>query len=247
VNGATLRPVVVAALRFAGIVVWSGVCSLMGVLAAFVSSEWPLDVARKLWAPIVLRIAGTRVERRGHPDVEIRPPCVFVANHQSMLDIPVVLSQVPVNLRFVSKQALAWVPLLNLYMWRTRMIFVDRSNPARAYASLDRGAERIRDGVSVVVFAEGTRSQDGRLRPLKRGAFRMALMAGVPIVPLAVEGTRDVLPSGSVRIRPGRVGFAVGEPISSAALPRGDEGIERLRHEAFVRLTALHATLASRA
>lgn len=234
-----------AALRFVGIVAWSGVCSLLGVLVAFLSSEWPLDVARKLWAPLVLRIAGIRVERRGRSDFEIQPPCVFVVNHQSMLDIPVVLSQVPVNLRFVSKHVLAWVPLLNLYMWRTRMIFVNRSDPARAYASLDRGAERIRDGVSVVVFAEGTRSRDGHLRPLKRGAFRLARTAGVPVVPLAVDGTRDVLRPGSVRIRPGTVRFAVGDPIPSAALPPGDPGIEHLRHEAFARLNALHEGLAS--
>lgn len=235
---------IVQLLRGVSIILWSGVCALLGFVVAFVSAEGSLDVARKLWAPWTLRLAGMTVERGPGAPVETKRPCVFVCNHQSMLDIPVVLSQMPFNLRFVAKMALAWVPILNLYMWRTKMVFVKRTDPASAYRSLERAADRIRDGVSVVVFAEGTRSKDGQVRSLKRGAFRLARRAGVPIVPLAIDGTRHVLPSGSIRVRPGPVRFVVGAPIPSASFTDDDAGVEALRAAVSARLVELHAHVA---
>jgi len=232
-----------SAIRLLAIVGWSAGCAALGVGLAFFSPDWPLDLARGTWAPLVLRILGVRVERLDRGDIDPNQPYVFVTNHQSMADIPVLLSQLPINVRFVAKHALARVPLLNLYMWRTRMIFVNRSDPTSAYRSLDRASERIRDGISVLVFAEGTRSRDGEIRPLKRGAFRMARKAGVPVVPIAIEGTRHVLPSGSLQLRPGRARVIFGEPIPSTGYPLGDEGVESMRSDLSTRVRQLHDRL----
>ena len=143
------------------------------------------------------------------------------------------------NMRFVLKKALLYVPFLNLYVWRTKMIWVDRSNPKQAYKSLKKAAKRIRDGISIIAYPEGTR-RAGPIRPFKRGVFVLAQASGVPIVPMAIEGSGDVLPKGTFRLRAAKVRFIVGEPIDTREFGDSHAEIDRLCQTAREAVGALH-------
>ncbi|MEO1339183.1 MAG: lysophospholipid acyltransferase family protein, partial [Myxococcota bacterium] len=206
---------------------WSAVWMTAAAIVAAFSSELPLIMARNVWAPPLLWASGARVQMMPGYRIDPAKTYIFVMNHQSMLDIAVAVRYVPVNMRFVLKKALLYVPFLNLYVWRTKMIWVDRSNPKQAYKSLHKAAARIRDGISVIAYPEGTR-ENGPVRPFKRGVFVLAQAAGVPIVPMAVQGAGNVLPKGGFRLRPAEVRFVIGEPINTADFGDSPEEIARL-------------------
>ena len=188
------------------------------VLAVTFRRDVPLAMARRCWGPGVLRGAGVTLEVEGGEDVDWSKPHVFVSNHTSFLDIPVAFVAIRANLRFVAKSSLAWVPFLGWYMWATGMIFVDRGKTEHAIASMRRAGARIRAGASILAYPEGTRSLDGRIRELKRGAFVVALESGVPVVPIAIVGAERVLPPGGFRVRPGVVRVRIGAPIPTAGV-----------------------------
>ena len=218
---------------------WSaGWMSAAAVAAAF-SPEWPLIMARNVWAPPLLWASGARVKKMPGFEIDPEQTYIFIMNHQSMLDIAVAVRLVPVNMRFILKKALLYVPFLNLYVWRTKMIWVDRGNPKQAYRSLKQAAARIRDGISIIAYPEGTR-EAGPVRPFKRGVFVLAQASGVPIVPMAIEGAGDVLPKGGFRLRPAEVRFIIGEPIETANFGDSNAEIDRLRETARKAVGDLH-------
>jgi 1-acyl-sn-glycerol-3-phosphate acyltransferase len=180
-------------------------------------------MARRFWAPIHWRITGSPLLVEPLPDIDWSRPHIFLMNHQSAFDIPVAFAVIPVNIRFLAKHSLKWVPFLGWYMTMTGMIFVNRSDPREAVRSLRVAGERIRAGSNLLAFPEGTRSKDGRILPFKKGAFALAVEAGVPIVPIAIEGTRGMLPPGSVRLRRHPIRVKVGQPIETA----GRKGAQR--------------------
>jgi 1-acyl-sn-glycerol-3-phosphate acyltransferase len=171
-------------------------------------------------------------------------PHIFVMNHQSMLDIACAFTALPTNLRFVAKSSLKYVPFLGWYMWMTQMIFVDRSNKKRAFKSLVEAGRRIREGASILVYPEGTRSKDGGILPFKTGSFALALEAQVPLVPVAIDGSLRVAPPGSAAFRPGRVRMKVGLPISTENRPR--QAREALSREVREALIELHREIGGR-
>ena len=201
----------------------------MVVMVLTLRRDMPLVMARRIWAPGMLRIAGARLVVEGSR-VDWSRPHIFVMNHQSALDIPSAFVALRANLRFIAKKELAWVPFLGWYMLATGMIFVDRGKRATAMASLARAGKKIRDGASIIAYPEGTRSRDGFVRPFKKGVFAIALAAGVPIVPVAVQGSRDVLPSNRFSMRPGTIHVRIGEPIETLPFREGgrDALIERV-------------------
>jgi 1-acyl-sn-glycerol-3-phosphate acyltransferase len=176
----------------------------------------PLAMARRFWAPALIWATGCRFKVDALPNVDWSKPHIFVMNHQSMLDIPCAFAALPVNIRFVAKQVLKYVPFLGWYMWLTGMIFVDRSNRTKALRSLALAGARIRGGANILAYPEGTRSRDGAILPFKKGPFVLALEAGVPIIPVAIEGSGRVLPSDGFRIRAGEVRLKIGMPIETA-------------------------------
>jgi 1-acyl-sn-glycerol-3-phosphate acyltransferase len=209
---------VMGALRMLLVTLWSVAwisLALLGLLLTF-QRGLPLLMARRWWAPGVLALSGVRLNIRPLPAVTWAQPHIFVMNHQSMMDIPVVFAALPVDVRFVAKESLKYIPFLGWYIWATGMIFVDRKNRQRSIASMSRAAEKIRAGANILVFPEGTRSRDGELQAFKRGAFVLALESQVPVVPLAVEGTRRVLASGGFTLQPGEVQLQMGTPIPTA-------------------------------
>lgn len=197
-----------------GSVFWITLAFLCTVLTF--NRNVPLAMARRCWAPTMLWISRARFEVEPLPDVDWSKPHIFVMNHQSMLDIPCAFAAIPANIRFVAKHTLKYVPFLGWYMWMTGMVFVNRSNRAQAVQSLREAGERIRAGANILAYPEGTRTPDGKLLPFKKGPFVLALEAKVPIIPVAIEGSHSVLPTGGFRVRPGRVRLKLGAPIETA-------------------------------
>ena len=176
-----------------------------------------LDLARA-WSGWVTTFAGVEivVERRGSLDPA--QPYVFMANHASSLDIWAAFVAIPRRVRMIAKKQLGRIPLFGWVMRAGRFIFIDRSNAVAARRSIDEAGERIRKGDSVLIFPEGTRTRDGALGLFKKGGFHLAVKAGVPIVPVALQGTRALMPRGSYLLRAGTVRAIIGQPIPTQGL-----------------------------
>ncbi len=219
--------------------------SAFWISAAFVvtiltfSQDIALVMARRLWAPPLIKMAGADFHLEPLPDIDWKQPHIFVMNHQSMLDIPCAFASLPTNIRFVAKEQLRWVPFLGWYIWMTGMVFIDRSRRNKAVASLERAGEKIRGGKSILAYPEGTRSPDGRVQPFKKGPFVLALAAGVPIVPVAIDGSGKVSGKYKVwRLRPAKVRMKVGRPIETKGLKPEDR--DRLMHDVRSAIIELH-------
>jgi 1-acyl-sn-glycerol-3-phosphate acyltransferase len=158
-----------------------------------------------LWSRALLAAIGARVEYLGLEHRIDDRPCIFVSNHQSNVDIWVLGCALPLHTKFVAKQSLFAIPFLGSAMRRAGFISIDRERRRLAMQSLDMAAQRIREGASVILFPEGTRSKDGRLQTFKKGGFHLAMRAGVPVVPIAISGSWDLLPPGSFIARSGTV------------------------------------------
>ncbi len=144
---------------------------------------------------------------------------VFVSNHQSIYDTPVLFASLPYQLRIIAKESLARFPVLGWHLKRGRHLFVDRKHPDRV-GILNRWRALVSEGLSLIIFAEGTRSPDGHVARFKAGSFLLAIEAGLPVVPVAVIGTRAVMPKGRLRTEPANVTLIVHDPIPAPALER---------------------------
>jgi 1-acyl-sn-glycerol-3-phosphate acyltransferase len=175
----------------------------------------------RVWSRVLLWLFRVDVRTAGLEQLPAGA-AVYAANHSSSLDILVVLARLPVDVRIIYKKSLSYVPLLGWSIAVGGHIPIDRSNPFRARRSLQRAAERIRSGTSVLVFPEGTRSPDGSVRHFKRGSFSLALEAGVPVTPLSLAGVKALVPRGLASLRPGRITLRVHAPIPVAGRSRDD-------------------------
>jgi 1-acyl-sn-glycerol-3-phosphate acyltransferase len=153
---------------------------------------------------------------------EGRQPVIFMSNHESQMDPPVLIAALPLPAVYIAKQELKYLPFIGWAAWAAGVIFIDRRDRERALRSIHDAALQIRGGKSVVIFPEGTRSRTGQLLPFKKGGFALALDAGVPIIPIATVGGFQVLPRGTLRFRPGRYLVLVGEPVDPADHPDRD-------------------------
>lgn len=188
------------------------------------SGRVQLEMARR-WAKSLLWIAGARVEIEGLEKIRPGGNYVIAPNHSSYMDTPVILANLPVQFRFLAKHGLFRIPLLGTHLKRAGHIPVPREDPRAAVKTLTLAAQGIRDrGISMLIFPEGGRTHDGLLQPFKEGAAYIAIKAGAPIVPVALIGTREVLPFGSGALRPGRVLMRVGDPIDTKSMSLHDRG-----------------------
>lgn len=170
----------------------------------------------QLWTWLILRLGGVSLRVRGSENIDPGEPYIFMANHQSNVDIPVLIQSLNrFQLRWVAKKELLRVPLFGWAMWATKHITVDRRDPLDAIKSLERARRKIAAGISVVIFPEGTRSRDGRLLPFKKGGFLMAAKTGVRIVPVTIVGSSALLPWGGWQLRPGSIDVFIDPPIAS--------------------------------
>ena len=169
----------------------------------------------RLWARLSLVLAGTRVRIRG---TEHLPdgPVIFMSNHQSNFDILSLLANLPRQINWIAKKELFDIPVFGPSMRRGGYIPLDRSDGRKALKSMDNAARIIREGKSVVMFPEGTRSSDTQLLPFKRGGFLLALKAGVPVVPITINGSGRVNPAGRTRIYRGIITITLHPPLTPA-------------------------------
>jgi 1-acyl-sn-glycerol-3-phosphate acyltransferase len=166
----------------------------------------------RLWSWLILKTTGVRVTVEGLERVTPGTTYVFVSNHQSIYDIPVIFASLPFQLRIIAKESMARFPVLGWHLRRGGHLFVDRRHPDRA-GILKRWRALVSEGLSLIIFAEGTRSWDGRVARFKAGSFLLAIQAGLPVVPIAVVGTRRVMPKGRLRTEPAEVTLVVHDPI----------------------------------
>jgi len=166
----------------------------------------------RAWSWLILKTTGVRVTVEGLERIVPGTTYVFVSNHQSIYDTPVIFSSLPYQLRIIAKASLARFPVLGWHLKRGGHLFVDRRHPDRA-GILKRWRALVSEGLSLIIYAEGTRSGDGHVARFKAGSFLLAIEAGLPIVPVAVIGTRGVMPKGRLRTEPGAVTLIVHDPI----------------------------------
>ncbi|WNZ60317.1 lysophospholipid acyltransferase family protein [Myxococcus sp. MxC21-1] len=218
---------------------------ITGVLSPVVSAlslrdAKDADGVLVLWARSLLASAGVRHEAVGVENVPTDTHVVFVSNHQSHYDALVNFAHIRKHTRYVAKAELFRIPLFGPALRRAGNIPVERTGGAGDRARLSEAVTALRERVSVLFFAEGTRSTDGRLRPFKKGAATLAIQAGVPVVPLAVSGTRLILPKGGRAVRWGqRVALVVGKPIPTQGLTMQDrDALTRQLEDAVAELYA---------
>src|ERR1051325_2857648 len=158
----------------------------------------------RAWSWLILKTTGVRVRVEGLERIKPATTYVFVSNHQSIYDTPVVFASLPYQLRIIAKMSLAKFPVLGWHLRRGGHLFVDRQHPDRA-GILARWRALVSAGLSLIIYADGTRSRDGRVNRFKGGSFLLAIQAQLPIVPLAIINTRQVMPKGRLRTEPADV------------------------------------------
>jgi 1-acyl-sn-glycerol-3-phosphate acyltransferase len=191
------------------------------------------------WGRSLLRAAGTPVHMEGMERIPRDGPVVYASNHSSMFDIWALAATLPGSTRFVAKAELTRIPLLGDAMRVAGHIGIDRVVKKRAFEAYEKVGQIIRTGISPIVFPEGTRSRTGELLPFKNAPFALAIAAKVPLVPVYVHNTFQILPKGGFWLRPRPIRILVGEPIVTAGMTAADR--ERLRDRVRAAIQALKA------
>ena len=177
----------------------------------------------RIWARTLLAIAGVKVKVEGLEKLTPGASYVFASNHLSYMDTPVILTHIPADFRFMAKSGLFKIPLLGTHLGQAGHIPVPREDPRAAVKTMTLAANSIRSrNISLLIFPEGGRSNDGKLHPFKDGAAFIAIKAGVPVVPLAISGTREILAMHSATFHRGQVTLRIGEPIATEGLTLHD-------------------------
>jgi 1-acyl-sn-glycerol-3-phosphate acyltransferase len=197
------------------------------------------DRAARAWARGMLRGTGITVRVEGRERLDPTSPMVYIANHASFVDIWAILAELPGTIRFVYKKGMDWIPLMGQAMRAAQHIPIDRHNRSASFAAYDEAAALVRNGTSAVVFPEGTRSRDGRLKAFKKGPFVLAIAAGVPVVPVFCQNTFELMPRGSWSPKPGTVTIKIGDPIPTVGLDvAAREALAKRTREALLALGA---------
>jgi len=169
----------------------------------------------RLWSWLILATTGVAVHVEGLYELSPGETYIFVSNHQSIYDIPILFCSLPFQLRIIAKKSLAKFPFLGWHLSRTGHLLVDRRHP-NPTGILKRWSNLVAQGLSLIIFPEGTRSMDGRVRRFKAGSFLLAMQVGLPIVPISIAHSRHVMQKGRLRTCPGHVDLVVHPPIQTA-------------------------------
>src|SRR3954447_21831241 len=203
---------------FVAIVVTIPASTAVMIIALLSSSSSLIEPVIRLWARGILWGAGIDIRAEGIERIERSKRYIFIANHHSYFDIPCILAAIPQPIRFMAKKSLFSIPLFGWALSRAGFIPIDRKNRRTAVKSFDLAVERIRKGNTIVIFPEEGRSRELAMRPFQRGAFLLAIRSQLPILPLAIDGTYEVLRVGAKRITPGVVTIRIGTPIETAGV-----------------------------
>jgi 1-acyl-sn-glycerol-3-phosphate acyltransferase len=208
-------PVIAAATLLSGLV-----CILVGLVDR---SGFRAHEVASWWAAFLLWCLGVRVELSAAAGLP-PGPAVYAANHASALDIPILFAHMPVDFRIIHKRSLFFIPVIGLYLKVCGHVAIDRTRAFKARKSLDKAIRRMRGGLNVLVFPEGTRSATTDVLPFKRGTFVLAIDAGVPVVPVSLCGVKEVIPRGILSLRPGLVRVVVHPPVLTAGRTPAEAG-----------------------
>ena len=226
---------------FLGMVVYS---IPVYIVAPFDPQRRLVDVFARRWMQLILNVTGVQIPPELADKLPGPGPYVFMANHQSHLDVALIYAELPEIPKFVAKRELLFVPVFGTSMWALGHIAVDRRNRERAIKSLAAASEKIRSGTNVLVFPEGTRTSGDPdvMGEFKKGGFMLAIQSGVPILPMGIAGTADRMPKDKFMVYPGQVCFRFGTPIQTAGLGEKDrdalmqqtrEAIAKLKRQAY--------------
>lgn len=193
----------------------------------------------RLWARTILRASGVEVDVEGLEQHLGASAYLVMANHTSHFDVPSLFASLPLSIHPVAKRELGYIPVFGWVLALGAAIMIDRGDRERAIRSIERAGRSIRAGRTVLMFPEGTRTPPGELGPLKKGPFHLALSARVPILPVGITGTGDILLPGDWRIRPGKVRVRVGNPIATTDRPDTEAGRAGLEAEVAAALKSL--------
>jgi 1-acyl-sn-glycerol-3-phosphate acyltransferase len=204
------------------IFVWTcaGIITILLGICAFLTVPFDrrgkvVHLYARLWGWLILKIAGVRMQVTGLEHLDPKRPCIYMCNHLGSFDIFALLACLPVQFRWLAKAELFRIPILGWGMSAAGYISLDRSQRRSAYESMEIAARKIREGVSVVIFPEGTRSFDGTMLPFMNGGFNLAIRAGVPIVPIAIHGTWEIMPRTTKRVKKGNIRIVIDQPIET--------------------------------
>jgi len=174
----------------------------------------------KVWAWVMLAVTWVRPVIKGREKIKKGQSYIIISNHQSQYDILALVTRLGIQFRWIIKKELRKVPLFGYALCASRNIFIDRSNTKQSIESINEGLKRLPLGTSVMVFAEGTRSPDGKIHPFKKGGFIMAIDNSLPILPVSVSGGRKILPKRSLVFSPGPMEVVVADPIDTTGYTR---------------------------
>ncbi|WP_321366427.1 lysophospholipid acyltransferase family protein [uncultured Desulfuromusa sp.] len=183
----------------------------------------------RLWGRSCLFFAGLKTQIQGVENIPCGCPAIYVSNHQSNFDIPIIYAGLPIQFRWMAKQELFRVPFFGLAMKRSGIIAIDRSNRRTTMHSIIVAAQRIKEGTSVIIFPEGTRTPDGQLQKFKKGALLIATKAQVPVVPIAIHGSFQIQPKDRWMVKGGPLQIEILPPISTEGLKSSD--LDTLTHK----------------
>jgi 1-acyl-sn-glycerol-3-phosphate acyltransferase len=169
-------------------------------------------IARK-WAQSGLSMNGSSIQLIGIENVPTSGGVLFVANHQSNFDIPILIAHVPRDKGFIAKLELLKVPSFSRWMKYIGCVFIDRKDPRQSLKDINDAAERLKSGHSLVIFPEGTRSADGTVAPFRAGGLKLALKAKVPVVPVTISGSKNIMPKGTSLIKSASVKVIISPPL----------------------------------
>ncbi len=196
-------------LGFATVVVFIPI-----VVSASLSSTGNLAFTiSRVWAWLMLKVTWVSLKSRGNENIRQGQSYIIISNHQSLFDILALVVELGIQFRWIIKKELRKVPLFGFALYKSRNIFIDRSDRQKAVRSISAGIKRLSLGVSVMFFAEGTRSPDGEIHKFKKGGFATAVESGLPILPVTVNGSRKILPKKALAFNPGGIELVIGKPV----------------------------------
>jgi len=199
----------------------------------------------RLFIRMGLAMVGVRVEATGIEKLDPNQTYIFTPNHQSLIEVPLFVTYLGRNPAYLGKKEVFKYPIFGFGIKLIGVVPVDRSNSPAAVESAKLATENLRRGKSYVVYPEGTRSKDGRVAPFKKGAFMMAIDAGVPVVPVTVSGATKIMPKAQIKIFPSTVRITVHTPLSTAGYSKANvsELMEKTREKIFSALDASETEL----
>ena len=218
----------ITAIRIFLIVIHTFICSIFAMIFSFIDRSHTLYLKlSKYFSGGVLWLSGIKLEVTGLENFDKNKTYVFVSNHSSQFDIVVLQKTIPNRMAMIFKKELAKIPFFGWQLAMGPYVMIDRENYEKALKSIEEAKEKMeKQNISIVVFAEGTRSKTGEIQPFKRGAFRLATQVGYPIIPTTIVGSNKIMPKGTYRLKRGIIKVHFDKPIPAEGIKSRQEEID---------------------